>query len=253
LRVIYSPYSLYENQKFFNFLEKHFPKLEKLDISGDIYLNTYFDGINIKGHGGDEFTASLDQSFFDLHGNGTLFRPWRDFFSQSGADDNFIDFCEYYFSKAGRPIDTLLEARWWFYASNKSQVFIPRERSLIANQGNSNLNDTSGFFDCDDFEHYMWYNIDLIVDRDNDYRTYKKFLRHYTYQFYSDQEYLKNQSKLSSKQSVFYIDKKTELLDLHWIMKLDNNVDVRTKNLPLLSKKEFDQAHGNLLDHLFNF
>jgi hypothetical protein len=253
LRIVYSPYSLVENQDFFVFLENNFPSIEKINAINDKYLFQWIDGINIKGHGSDDLTAGLDSRWIEKVGIETLYTPWRDFFIQAGANSRLIEFCENYFSNAGRPIDTVLEAKWWFHAANKSQFFIPKEHSFVSGYPGATLQDTSGFFDCADFESYTWHNIDQLIDGQQDFKFYKNFLKRYIYQVYKNQNYLKNYIKSSSKQSLFFIQKKIKLMDLHWIFKLDNNIDVRTKNLPLLSKKEFDQTYGNSLDYLFNF
>lgn len=253
LRLIYTPYSLYENRDFFEFVIKEFPNLQTLDISGDVYINNNFNGIVITGHGGDEFTASLDESFFDKIGGTTgLNQDWRDFFLRESGNQQLIDFCEEYFQKSGKTINTVLEARWWFYASNKSQVFAPRDMSFLLNQHDTSLNKFSAFFDCQEFEDYMWHNTDKIIEPDGDYKTYKKFLRHYINQFYNNRDYLDNTAKINSMQFQFYRWKKIELLDLRWICILEDASVIRTDNLPLLSKKEFDAEYGNSLDYLFN-
>lgn len=252
LRLIYSPYSLYENRDFFEFVTKKFPNLTTIDISGDVYLNNDFDGIVITGHGGDEFTASLDDSFFERVGPAGLTKNWRDFFYAESNNQSLIDFCEEYFAKSNRPIDTVLEARWWFYSVNKSQVFAPRDMSFLLNQQNVSFDKFSAFFDCQEFEDYMWHNTDKIIEPGGEYKTYKKFLRQYIYQFYKNFDYLENTAKVNSMQFQFYRLKKIELLDLRWICMLDDATVIRTKNLPLLSRKEFYATYNNSLDYLFN-
>ena len=253
LRLIYTPFSLYENRDFFEFVTKKFPNLQTLDISGDVYINNNFNGIVITGHGGDEFTASLDETFFDrIGGTIGLGQDWRDFFLKESGDQQLIDFCEEYFQKSGKPINTVLEARWWFYALNKSQVFAPRDMSFLLNQQGTSLDKFSAFFDCQEFESYMWHNTDKIIEPGGDYKTYKKFLRHYIYQFYNNLDFLNNTTKISSMQIQWYRLKKIELLGLQWICILEDASVIRTDNLPLLSKKEFTAKYGNSLDYLFN-
>lgn len=252
LRLIYSPYSLYENRDFYNFITNQFPQLETLDISGDVYLNSKFNNIAITGHGGDEFTASLDLSFLEAHGSDVLNRPWKEFFYSQTKDQLLIDFCEQYFSIAGRPIETVLEARWWFYSIAKSQVFAPRDMSFLFDQSSVSLDKFSAFFDCKEFENYMWHNTDKIIDRSGDYKSYKKFLRSYIHKFYHNVDYLENTSKINSMQFQYYRLKKTEMLDLRWICILEDSSVVRTNNLPFFSKKEFYSKYGNNLDYLFN-
>jgi len=253
LRLIYTPFSLYENPDFFNFLEKHYPYLEKLDISGDVYLDTHFDGIMINGHGGDEYTASLDESFVEKLTGQEIFNPWKDYFVKQNASHDLIEFFEQYCSLSGRSINTVLEARWWYYAAAKSQIYVARDRSFVSNQSNAQSDHTSAFYDCLEFEGFMWHNIDKILTKSSDYSTYKKFLKEYTHHFFKNDDYFNTQKKVNSQQVNLYTRKKTELLDLRWLFKLSDGTEVRTKNLPLLSKKEFDQAHSSSLDYLFNF
>jgi hypothetical protein len=252
LRLVYSPHSLYENRDFFKFVTKAFPNLQTIDISGDVYLQTTFDNLIVTGHGGDEFTASLDQSFFDRVGSQTLTQNWRDFFLKESCDQNLIDFCEKYFAKSGREINTVLEARWWFYAATKSQVFGSRDLDFLLNQPDISLCQYSSFFDCYEFEDYMWHNIDLIVEPGAQYKSYKKFLRKYVFDFYNNIDYLENNTKQNSVQLGYYRSKKTELLDIRWICMLEDATVISTPNLPLFSKKEFDNKYGTTLDYLFN-
>jgi hypothetical protein len=196
--------------------------------------------------------VSIDDSFFDKVGSSGLHESWKDFFHRETKNQELIDFCEDYFLRSGRPINTVLEARWWFYASNKSQVFGPRDIGFMLNQSDLSLNNFSSFFDCQEFEDYMWYNTDEIIEPNGEYKTYKKFLRRYINNFYSNIDYLENTVKINSMQFQFYHWKKIELLDLHWICMLEDATVIRTKNLPLISKKEFDTAYGNSLEYLFN-
>jgi hypothetical protein len=241
LRIIYSPFSLYENRDFFQYLEKNYPQLEMLDISGDVYLNNTFDGIMVNGHGGDEFTGSLDESFFNSVGFDGLHRPWQEFV----CDPVLQEFCKEYFALSQRPINTVLEARWWFYAATKSQVFEPKFNAFTDSAS------TSSFFNCKEFEDYMWRNTDQIIVNDN-YNSYKQFMKNYIYEFDSNEEYRVLGRKLNSLQFVSYINKKAELSGNQWIARLSDNSILKTPSLPLFSKLEFEQTYGESLEYLFN-
>lgn len=242
LRVLYSPFSVYENREFFEYLQKNYPALEMLDISGDVYLETVFDGIIVNGHGGDEFTASLDESFFDQHGITGLNGPWQNLIT----DAALREFCQEYFQLADRPIDTVLEARWWFYATTKNACLSPRDSIF------SSTAKTCAFFDCYEFEDYMWHNTHQIIEGD-EYKDYKKFLKKYIYDFTHDLNYYQNARKSNSQQFDWYNKKKTELLGQQWIAYMSDNTIVRTPNLPLLSELEFKKTYGDSLEYLFNF
>jgi hypothetical protein len=241
LRVLYSPYSVYENRDFFEFITKNYPTLEMLDISGDVYLDTVFDGIMINGHGGDEFTASLDESFFDAVGYKGLNKSWRSLVT----DPTLEEFCTEYFALAQRPIETVLEARWWFYASVKNQIFAPNDSTFTSTAS------TSAFFDCQAFEDYMWHNTDKIITSDN-YASYKQFLKKYIYDFDHNHDHYTLARKSNSRQFTWYTQKKTELLAQQWIAYLDDGTAIRTPNLPFFSEIEFREQYGDSLGYLFN-
>lgn len=240
LRVLYSPFSVYENREFFEYLQRNYPMLDMLDISGDVYLETVFDGIIVNGHGGDEFTASLDESFFDLHSVDGLHKPWHSLVT----DPELLEFCKEYFALAQRPIDTVLEARWWFYAANKNACLLPKD-SLFSSTT------TCAFFDCYEFEDFMWANIHKVIEGVN-YKDYKKFLKQYIYDFNNDSVYYQHAQKSNSEQFKWYTAKKTELLNQQWIAYLSDHTLIRTPSLPLFSKLEFNRTYGDSLDYLFN-
>lgn len=251
LRVIYSPFSIYENREFITMLQKDYPEIELLDISGTVYLDTQFDGIFINGHGGDEFVGSLDDSFYDKVGGDGLYKPWKDYFQEQGKSD-LIEFCENNFAKSGKSIETLIDARWWFYASNKSQVFQISDNIFLTNQKNNKIEDTIGFYDNYDFESYMYFNPHLIIEDRYDYRTHKKFMKKYIFDFDKNEDYFKNKSKSNSLQFAWYTYKKICMLDIRWVARLADSSIIKTPNLPFFSKKEFDSIYGNTLDYLFN-
>lgn len=242
LRVLYSPFSVYENREFFEYLQTNYPTLDMLDISGDVYLETVFDGILINGHGGDEFTASLDESFYEEVGYDGLHKSWRTLIT----DPELQEFCTEYFALAQRPIDTVLEARWWFYASTKSQIFGPRDSTFTTTA------DTSAFFNFSGFEDFMWHNTDKVINN-QDYASYKQFMKQYIHSFHPNDEYLALARKVNSPQFTWYTRKKTELLAQQWIAYLDNGTAIRTPNLPLFSELEFQNTYGDSLEYLFNY
>ena len=240
LRVLYSPYSVYENREFFEYLQQNYPALDMLNISGDVYLETTFDGIMINGHGGDEFTGSLDESFFNTVGFEGLHKPWQTLIT----DPVLQEFCTEYFALAGRPIETVLEARWWYYAATKSQIFGPRDSIFTTTAS------TSTFFNFQGFEDYMWNNTDKIITSDC-YSSYKQFLKNYIYSFDRNDKYFKLARKVNSPQFGWYTEKKTELLGKQWIAYLSDGTAIRTPSLPLFSEREFKNTYGDSLEYLF--
>ena len=240
LRVCYCTYTLYENRDFFEFLTKNYPTLEMLDISGDVYLDTVFDGIMVNGHGGDEFTASLDESFFDAVGYEGLNKSWRSLVTDPALEE----FCVEFFALAQRPIETVLEARWWFYAATKTQIFAPHDSTFTSTAS------TSAFYDCQEFEDYMWHNTDKIITSDN-YASYKQFLKKYIYDFDRNHTHYTLARKSNSRQFTWYNQKKTELLAQQWIAYLEDGTAIRTPNLPFFSEIEYREKYGDSLEYLF--
>jgi hypothetical protein len=249
-RIIYSPWSTYEHPEFFKILQ-NIPKLDLIDISGDRYFNLDLDGIMVSGNPGDELHASLDQSFFDRHGYDFLFTPWQDFFYKQNPDDAFIEFCQNHFALSGREITTVLEARWWFYISSKlTSILNSNNLSLfVSESAGFNPDRLIGFFDCDVYEQFIYFNTDKIISS-QDYASWKQILKDYCHSYDKLDDWRIKKSKFSSTQIGVYTWKKEILNNRRNLMILENGECVSTKNLPLLSKKEWDQIQHQY-QHVF--
>lgn len=251
LRILYSPYSIYEHPGYIKFMSA-FQDVELIDISGTIYMTHQFDGIFITGDGGDELNASLDESFFDKYGYDALHLPWKEFFQKYNTDARFIEFCEEYFAIAGRPIDTLLHARWWFYSMCKlTSILYTSKLSLFLDYPNFVFTDLIGFFDCTYYENYMYWDIEKVIPG-REYVTWKQNLKDYCFKFDGLGDWCKNKTKYNSNQLTSYIDKKLVLDNQDWIFLLDDGSKVVTPSLPILTRKEFERCYGTTLDYLFN-
>lgn len=248
LRIIYTPYSVYENRDFHELLSKNFSHIEMLDISGDIYIQQKFDGVFVNGHGGDEHVGSLDESFYELLGPKVL-DNWKDYFLSKNAD---VEFAENLFSESGKEIKSLLEARWYFYSRFKSQVFPISDNFFLSNQKDNRIENTIGFFDCFDFEAFMYYHPELLLEEAHEYKTHKRFLKKYIFDFDKNLNYYLNKEKTNSIQFVIYTKKKMIMLDYRWIALLSDSTRVSTPNLPFFSKLEYDRLYGDSLDYIFN-
>jgi hypothetical protein len=249
LRGLYSPFSEYEHREFLVYLQKR--GIETVDISGTVYLDTYFDGVFVTGYGGDESHASLDESFLLEYGYESLFRPWRDFFWDRTQDDEFIDFCQMYFDLAGRDISTVLEARWWFYINSKLHLLLQWRNTFWVDYPNYNKDLVLGFFDCDSYERYVTYNLDKIVSSEN-YSSWKQDLKDYCYRADGIDDWHKNKTKVGSSQLVYYNAKKQALKDLYCIFILENGQRIATPSLPMFSKLEYNRCYDTTLDYLWN-
>jgi hypothetical protein len=250
LRILYSPFSYYEHPEYMTFLKK-FPQVELVDLSGTVYLDTQFDGVFITGDSGDEMHASLDDSFFKAHGYDSLFTPWQDFFQKQNPDPAFLNFCQHYFSSSGLPIHTVLEARWWFYANTKLNCVLFNKLPFWLDYPNFNFDRVLGFFDCEEYENHIAYNISSVIANEN-YNTWKQPLKNYCYNFDGCEQWRTTKAKVHSGQLTTYINKKTALKQLQWIAILEDGTRIHTPNLPWLSKIEFDRKYGTTLDYLWN-
>jgi len=239
-RVVYSPWSTYEHPDFFKLL-KTIDKIELVDTSGEFYLSSTLDGIIVSGNTSDEIHASIDKSFLETYGYGSLSMPWRDFFYNKLPDDRFIDFCDWYFSAAGRDINTVLEARWWFYASSKLTSILNITNLAFFTAGPEWFDPKRlvGFFDCDVYEQFIYYNIDQLIPSD-DYATWRQFLKDYCYRYDGFEDWRKNKSKFGSNQIQIYTRKKQILNNSRNLMLLDNGERVATDNLPFFSAAEWE-------------
>lgn len=248
IRVLYTPFSTYEHPQYLEFL-KQWP-VESIDISGDTYLNTCFDGIFVTGDGGDEFTGSIDESFFERYGPGVLTMPWTDFFQQQNNNSSFLEFCEQYFSISALPINTVLQARWWFYAICKNTVQLFAKLPLFASYKNFGADRLFGFFDCESFEQYIFWNQDTVIN--DTYRSWKQQFKNYCFELDGFEDWKNNYQKINSKQVMHYSRKQKVLSDTRALFVLDTGERITTPSLPFVVRSEFDAIPQEKLKCIFN-
>jgi hypothetical protein len=250
LRILYSPYSTYEHPEYLGFL-KNFPEVELVDISGTTYLTEQYDGVFVTGDGGDELNASLDESFIESYGHEGLAMPWQDFFLSKNPNSKFIEFCEQHFATAGRPVETVLHARWWFYATCKVNAVMWQKLPWFFNYTDFNFDRFQGFFDCDEYENYIYWNIEDVLPTAS-YASWKQYLKDYCYKFDGLDNWHQNKIKTHSAQVNDYLSKKCAVNDQRWIGVLADGTRINTPSLPFLTNKELTTTYGNSLDYLFN-
>lgn len=252
IRIIYSPWSTYEHPGYVEFLKK-FNGIELVDISGTVYMNWDMDGLSVSGDGGDELMASLDQSFIEKVGFDALHKPWKDFIRRNyhRADVfEFVDFCQEFFDQAQRPIDTLLQARWWFYAVCKNRSIMNHGKlPMLFDKSQVNVADYIGFFDCNEFENYIYWNIEDCITAAN-YATWKQVLKDYAFEFDGFEQWRTHKSKHSSHQIITYSKKKMYLKNLHWLALFNDGSRAVTPSLPVLTQREYHRY--NNLQWVFN-
>lgn len=252
IRIFYSPWSTYEHPEFLTFV-KQWPNIELVDLSGDVYMNCQFDGAFVTGDGGDEINASIDSSFLSTHGTDVMACNWQDFFYQQHNNEEFIEFCRDYFALSGRPIESVLEARWWFYTSCKmTGIFynlkLPYFTSAYENFNHKRL---ISFFNCHQLESFAYFNIDKIMPTD-DYITWKQYLKDFCYSNDGLSNWHQTHRKINSGQIVDYTFKKVILSDSRYLMILSDGSVVRTPNLPFFSARELHHHCQHQLESVFN-
>jgi hypothetical protein len=243
IRIMYSIDSIKENTDFFMHLQT-VDRIELVEIGGTVFYNNEFDGVEITGGGGDDITASVDQSFFEKHGWRTLQSKWQDFFWKQHADQNFIDFCERWFSASGREISTVLEARWWMYL-NKLTPSVTVAK-IVKKQNPAAIS----FFSDPQLVAYFYYRIDALFPTMS-WHSYKQDFKNFIYKYHPDKHYQKNKCKVNSGGYKIFGDKSAILTGQESICVLSNLESIRTDHLPFLSKYEYRKKYGNSLDYLF--
>jgi hypothetical protein len=131
-------------------------------------------------------------------------------------------------------------------------VFQIADNFFLTNQTDTKVEDTIGFYDNYEFEAFMYFNPQLIIENRYDYRTHKNFMKKYIFEFDKNEDYFVNKSKSNSIQFAWYTLKKIIMRDMRWIARLSDSTIIKTPNLPFFSKKEFDSLYGDSLDYLFN-
>jgi len=252
LRILYTPFSTYDHPEFIPYLQKNF-NLELVDLSGMVYMNTQFDGVFVSGDGGDELMASVDLSFFEKYGPEVLTQSWPDFFRREGHSQQLIDFCQQHFVSAGRPIETVLEARWWFYTCFKNSSCLWLKFHYFSDYENFNYNRFISFFEKEKFESYIYYNTDQIITG-TDYATWKQPFKDYCHQHNRLDAWYKTARKTHNNQLSRYIGKKTVLKDSRWLVQLkdgDNLSSLSLPSLPFVSRQEYNEQLYSIMDPLF--
>jgi hypothetical protein len=250
LRILYTPWSTYEHPDYLKFLDQY-PEVEKIDVSGEVYLYQQLDGIFITGDSGDESHASLDHSFFNKYGYNTLLRPWKDFFSERNGSEQLINFCQEHFLQSGYPIETVLEARWWFYNTCKLTSILHSTLARFFSYNSFDPKRLLGFYDCTEYENYIYWNInDCIIG--TEYYNWKQNLKNYCCNFDGFIDWRDNKSKYNSAQLQVYQLKKMALDNHYWIGILEDGTRIFTPSLPILTQREFNDQYGTTLSYLFN-
>lgn len=245
-RILYSPWSTYEHPDFFKMLHSR-SDLDLVDISGDWYLENTLNGVYISGNSSDEIHGSLDHSFYEKYGTKIFTQSWQDFFRQHGATDRQIEFCQQHSAQSGRPIDTVLEFRWWFYAVCKITGILHSDTLALLTAGHCLFDPARliGFFDCEKYEQFIYYNLDKLAKPDN-YASWRQFLKDFCFEFDGFDVWRQNKKKFHSGQIGIYTVKKQILLDHRNLMLMSDGSVIKTPNLPFLSQQDYQLIHPTI-------
>ena len=211
----------------------------------DYYLEKTLDGLFVHAGQGDDLLASLDNSFWQDLGPAKGKQCWKDYFFKKNNSIDFIDQCEEFFSRSGRPIENIVEARWWFYLICKFSI--GQRSTLLQEPGKIQ----TPFFDSKIFEDYMYYNTDKIITTNN-YNSYKQFIKEYILEFDQNQYYHQHKCKENSGQLQLYTRKRDILKNCQTIMWLSDGSRVFVDSLPFLSESIYKEKYKGSLNYLFN-
>lgn len=240
LRVLFSPWSTYEHPGYLEWLQSCYPRLEVIDSSGDVYLQQSWDGIYLTGEAGDELCASLDQTFFEKTRWDCLHRSWQDYMHQITQNLELVDWFAQYCKAANRPIDTLLEARWWFYAVCKADSILRESKVylIIDDDAQCDIGKIKAFYDCDAFLSWSYFNIHELLPTDH-YSSYKKPLKEYCFRHNGFEHWYNHKIKHNSSQVNLYYKKKNILQDQRWLAIDQTGKLITTANLPFITRAEY--------------
>jgi hypothetical protein len=145
---------------------------------------------NVSGDAGDNVWGTIDQSFWEKHHH-TFNNSWHNWIDQSLVD---IDFVEEFCTWSGVNINTVLELRTWFYLCCKWQD--KTVKFYFERPGLSAIN-AIPFYSVDNtFQNWTMNNLHQIIgERWTDYKVpAKQFINN----FFNDNEYLVNKTKVES-------------------------------------------------------
>ena len=255
IRVCCSAASLDENPHFYkNFVKNH---VEIFDSNSSLPT----DGTHITGDCGDTIWATLDQSFFTTAAEQEyMYQPWQQWFVNSNIGtawnnparpgQTFMEYCEEFFSRSGRPIRTLLEARWWYYLICKTQ-----SKALYKTVGSfRNLPDLRliHFFENEYMDSWSWYNTQNMI-KGTDWTSYKWPAKEIIFNFDGNNEYKKYKTKgYSSGLEYHKLLKTLDSIKTTALFITDNNERPVMPTEPFFSQNLYNELFYGRYQHLFN-
>jgi hypothetical protein len=191
IKVCCSSASLDENLHFYQNYIKNCVEI----FDSNFELPT--DGTHITGDCGDTIWATLDEGFLTAPlVSSHLYQPWQQWFANNNVGQDwrsstgltFIEYCEEFFSRSGKKINSLFEARWWFYLICKTQ-----SKALYKTTGSflmlPNLR-LVHFFENEYMDSWSWYNTDNMI-HGYDWQSYKWPAKEIIFNYDGNEDYKK--------------------------------------------------------------
>lgn len=243
--VYHNKSSVAESVNFFN---NHISgKLKTVNSYGPLPQT----GTVITGELGDTVWAILDDGFMNNPDViKYLYKPWQEYFELKNKNIDFLEYASQFMKSSGRPIDTLFEARWWFYFLTKSQSKATQKPLKLAWHG-SNFK-IAHFYENDYFDTWSYHNTDRFIDG-YDWKTYKRPAKEVIYQYDKDKNYLENKSKEYSNSVV--VDRISNLNHFsftHPLFITNNDERIVLPTEPFFSKNLYKELYYEKYKHLFN-
>jgi hypothetical protein len=226
--------SIRENPHFYDYILKHNVKT----VMWSDYWGVPFEpnDIVVTGTSSDEITGSLDDSFYYTYQD-QLSLPWQTHFEQRGFS-NLIDRCQELFAQSHAPIETVFDARWWFYFYIRQPYYARRDWDV--NLENDFSSAVVQFFNCPDFDAWAAHNKSTLVGPK--YSDYKKPFKQATSVYWNNTDYINNKEKVNSYITSIWIRKKIALLNQHYLFiyadQQGNHHKFVPKQTPFVSKQQ---------------
>lgn len=226
--------SIRENPYFYDYIQKFNVRTTMWSDHWDTKFIS--NDLIVTGTSADEITGSMDRNFYDEH-SVWLTQPWQVFFKAQGCNDLFITRCEQLFSESQSPIETVFDARWWFYFYIRHTNFARRDWNY--NLENDFANNTVQFFNTPEFDSWCIHNKTTLMG--TKYSDYKRPFKEIIHQYWPNQNFLDNKEKVNSSLSIHWILKKLAQFDQQYLFvyKKDNGYRTfRPSQYPFVSLQD---------------
>jgi hypothetical protein len=226
--------SLRENPLFYDYIQQFNVRVRMW--SDDWAIPFGPKDLVVTGTSADEITGSLDRSFYDKQ-KVWLNQPWQIFFKAQGFDAAFIERCEQLFSESQSPINTVFDARWWFYFYIRHTEFVRRDWGYNLE---NNLNCVEAFYNTEEFDSWSLQNKESVIG--SEYCNYKQPFKDVIHRYWPNKDFQLNKEKVTSNLSIQWVIKKMSILNQQYLFIYKNAKGefkpFRPTQYPFVSKKD---------------